>query len=207
MLTREERFWKKVNQNGTKILDTLCWEWSAHKTNKGYGQFWNGSKLVFAHRFSWQINNGILSDKLNVCHKCDNPSCVNPDHLFLGTQQDNVRDMLIKNRGNHNKKLTNTQVLQIYNSTKSVKNIAEEYNVHVNTIYTIKRGNNYKKITQHQFKKVGKGRQKLTDEQILLIFNSPKTLNQISEEFNIIPQTVSRIKKGKLHSKITGYTL
>lgn len=207
MLTREELFWNKVNQDGPIILDTPCWIWTAYTFSKGYGQFWNGSRIMLAHRYSWELHYGTLPKNLFICHKCDNPPCVNPEHLFLGTHQDNMDDMIAKNRDYHNKKLTDAQVLQIYNSIKPAKDVAEEYKVHVSTIHEIKRGVTYKKVTEHHFKKVGKGRQKLTDEQVLLIFSSPKTLRQIGEEFNITPEMVSYIKKGKSHSKITGCVL
>jgi hypothetical protein len=205
MLTREGLFWNKVNQNGPIILDTPCWNWTAFMYNTGYGQFWNGTRIVLAHRYSWELRHGNLPKNLFVCHKCDNPSCVNPEHLFLGTHQDNMHDMISKNRDYHNKKLTDFQVLQIYNSMKQPKDLSEEYDVHIGTIHEIKRGVTYKKVTQHQFKKIGRGRQKLTDEQVLLIFNSCKTAKQLGEEFNITPEMVRSIKRGKSHNKITGY--
>lgn len=206
MLTREERFWKKVDKNGPLILDTSCWVWIGYLTNEGYGQFWNGTKLSLAHRYSWELHNETPPQDYFVCHKCDNPSCVNPEHLFLGSCYDNMQDMIAKKRDYHNKKLTDDQALQIYNSVNPAKDLAKDYNVHVGTIHEIKRGVTYKKVTKHQFKKVGKGRRKLTDEQVVLIFNSSKTSRQISEEFKITPEMVLCIKKGKCHTKITGYS-
>jgi len=145
MLTREELFWNKVNQDGPLILDTPCWIWTAYTVHTGYGQFWNGVRLILAHRFSWELHFGILPKNLLICHKCDNPACVNPEHLFMGTHKDNMEDMIAKNRDYHNKKLTDAQVLQIYNSVNPAKNLAEKYNVHVATIHEIKRGVTYKK--------------------------------------------------------------
>ncbi len=93
--TVAERFYAKVSKTPT---ETGCLEWTAFCT-KGYGQF--GVKhdtLVLAHRFAWELVNGPIPDGLFVCHACDNPSCCNVDHLFLGTPADNTHDMIAKGR-------------------------------------------------------------------------------------------------------------
>ncbi len=96
--TIKYRFWSKVN----KKTDDKCWEWLGAKRNKngfGYGVISYKGKNIDAHRVSYQITNGdINNSKLFVCHKCDNPICVNPNHLFLGTHIDNMRDCLDKGR-------------------------------------------------------------------------------------------------------------
>jgi len=95
-MTVEERFWKNVKKTDS------CWLWTARGRcgSLGYGQFWLGYKdgKTTAHRAAWILTFGDPKD-LYVLHKCDNPLCVNPDHLFLGTQQDNVRDCFSKGRG------------------------------------------------------------------------------------------------------------
>lgn len=88
----EERFWSKVNKTDT------CWLWVGAKDNNGYGAIRVNSKNINAHRFSYQILKGRIGNGLFVCHSCDNPSCVNPEHLFLGTNYDNVQDMVKKMR-------------------------------------------------------------------------------------------------------------
>lgn len=91
----EERFWSKVDLKGPDD----CWEWQASKLPDGYGSFGVRSRVVDkAHRVSWVLKNGPIPDGMSVCHRCDNPPCVNPDHLFLGTQQDNMKDMVSKGR-------------------------------------------------------------------------------------------------------------
>ena len=98
MNDQECRFWAKVAKT-----EDGCWNWIASKRHKGYGAFCyhrEDGTLVQgrAHRYSWEIHNGDIPDGMFVLHSCDNPACVNPDHLFLGTNQDNVDDMMRKGR-------------------------------------------------------------------------------------------------------------
>lgn len=100
-LTEIERFWSKVNKNGRIIeyVGSACWEFTGSINKKtGYG-FFKGMKQISAHRYSWILTNGPIPDDMFVCHKCDNRCCVNTDHLFLGTMQDNIDDMHAKMRG------------------------------------------------------------------------------------------------------------
>ena len=76
-----------------------CWEWEASKDRYGYGQIRNGCRLLRAHRVSYELFVGPIPDGLHVRHKCDNPCCVNPNHLEVGTNADNVRDKM--ERGRH----------------------------------------------------------------------------------------------------------
>lgn len=95
--TATKRFWAKV---GPK-LSNGCMEWTAYSLNKGYGMFRRGKLAdgrVLAHRFSYEIHNGPIPEGMIVRHKCDNPKCVNPEHLLLGTQKDNVADMVARKR-------------------------------------------------------------------------------------------------------------
>jgi hypothetical protein len=93
-----DRFWSKV------VKSESCWNWvgallkPGKKTNGGYGMFHiSASEVILAHRFSWVLHNGIIPKDLFVLHKCDNKSCVRPDHLFLGTHIDNMNDACNKN--------------------------------------------------------------------------------------------------------------
>ena len=89
-----EQFWDRVTVAGPDD----CWLWTGSIDRKMYGRFWIPRRHFIAHRVSWAIANGGEWPELNVCHTCDNPPCVNPAHLFLGTTKDNVHDMIRKGR-------------------------------------------------------------------------------------------------------------
>lgn len=110
-----KRFWKKVKIN----LKTHCWEWKGTITNYGYGQIYIQGKLYLAHRISFLLDTKNLPE-VCILHKCDNPMCVNPKHLFKGTQSDNNKDAAQKGRSarlcgikNPNAKLTEDNLNEI----------------------------------------------------------------------------------------------
>jgi hypothetical protein len=92
----EERLWRNI----VKLSDG-CWVWLGNCNHRGYGQIGEGGRgrrMLSTHRVSWMVSFGAIPDGLFVLHKCDNPPCVNPGHLFLGTQLDNMRDRSAKGR-------------------------------------------------------------------------------------------------------------
>jgi hypothetical protein len=91
---QKERFWRLVD----KSSPNGCWTWKGWKNAKGYGRFQIELNSVIAHRVSFFLDTGTLNENLLVCHSCDNPSCVNPAHLFLGTAKDNAYDCIAKGR-------------------------------------------------------------------------------------------------------------
>lgn len=132
----KERFWEKVSIAGPND----CWLWSASAYLNGYGQFWTGSNLTPAHRYAYFLVHGPIPPKMVVLHSCDNPRCCNPAHLSLGTQQDNVDDMLRKGRNNQakgekqrNAKFTTEKIRQIREmyatGNYSQSELARQFNV------------------------------------------------------------------------------
>lgn len=139
------RFWSKV---AITANDELCWNWQRGKTKDGYGHFRYGGTHLKAHRVSWEFKNGEIASGLDICHSCDNPSCVNPKHLFPGTRLDNMKDMVAKGRGNHkggaqsrHHKLTTEKVQEVRSRYAFGKvtqgQLATEMNVSRDTIFRI----------------------------------------------------------------------
>ncbi len=145
------RFWRHVDKSDE------CWIWTGGRLPSGYGFFEVGThkqhKKARAHRLSWELTNGAIPLGLSVLHRCDNPSCVRPTHLFLGTQSDNIKDMYRKGRSNiprgerrHGSKLTETEVAKIKAQLSrglSVWVISKATGHNYSTIAHIKTGRNW----------------------------------------------------------------
>lgn len=124
----KERFDKMVCPES----NSGCFLWTGSVRHNGYGQIWDGEKIEYSHRAAWRLANGDIPDGLFVLHRCDTPSCVNPTHLFLGTHNDNMKDMAAKGRKAEGErhgmvKLTANQAAEIRGASGLHKEIAARY--------------------------------------------------------------------------------
>jgi len=143
-------FWKHVQIGGLEE----CWPWLLAKSEWGYGRFGPArkrGKSVYAHRTSWELTRGEISLGLEVCHSCDNPSCCNPTHLWLGTHKENMLDQYLKGRGrvaevpisgedHYRSKLSNDQAREIMTDPRRQVDIAVEYGISQSQVSKIKLG-------------------------------------------------------------------
>jgi len=143
------RFWLFVDRRGKNE----CWLWKGSTRGAGYGRIKEGGVDLLAHRVSYQINRGPIPADLLVCHRCDAPRCVNPRHLFIGTQKDNLADRKAKGRFHPVKgerhgrsKLTEQQVLEIRKDDRSQGAIAADYKIHRAMVSYIKSRHSWKHI-------------------------------------------------------------
>lgn len=150
------RFWSKVNKNGTIPVHHPelgpCWEWMGGGNGKGYGQVRINYRQMGTHQVAWELMHGRVPRDLWVLHKCNNPNCMNPDHLFLGTAKDNTSDMIRKNRrrpymgystGTKRHHLTAEEILTLktrYANGESQTALARDFDVSRVTVSNILKG-------------------------------------------------------------------
>lgn len=139
-----ERFWKKVPARP----EEGCWEWSASTKPFGYGQLAVNNRPAYAHRISYEIHYGPIPEGMFVRHTCDNPLCVRPTHLIVGTQLDNMKDMISRGRARHPPaygeknpyaKLTDREAKQIIADPRPPSVLSPIYGVSRQTIWNVRR--------------------------------------------------------------------
>ena len=140
-----ERFWKKVRKTDT------CWLWEGYLDRNGYGQVRISMKCYYVHRASYEAAYGSIPSGQYILHKCDTPNCVRPDHLFPGTQRDNMEDCRRKKRmscgeSRYNSQLTEKNVKMIRESALSGQELSAMFNVSRSHIYDIKHRRRWKHV-------------------------------------------------------------
>jgi hypothetical protein len=138
---------RRFHKSYQVVSNSGCWIWTGADRGNGYGCIMDGNKIQSAHRVSYELRNGKIPRGMLVCHRCDTPACVNPDHLFLGTSSENSADKIMKGRANlpsganhHAAKLTDVQVAEIRASEQTGRDLAAAFGVNTSTISKIKCG-------------------------------------------------------------------
>lgn len=175
----KERFWAKIDTSGSG-----CWEWQGYTNRDGYGSFTIGGKTIRTHRAAYALVNGVIPQGLVVRHSCHNPACCNPDHLSVGTQRDNVRDMVEAGR----------QFSELRKKPKSAEHavkIAQAIKEYRARLKAEGRPHN--------------GRHKLTDEQVRELrsaYIAGAELSDLSQKFGICKTAVARVGKKRTYAYV-----
>ena len=175
-LSIEERFWPKVDKRGPDE----CWPWVATRLPKGYGILGHRPRNFYAHRIAWELVYGEIPDGLFVCHKCDNPPCCNPAHLFLGTNAENAKDAV----------------------HKGIIPTGEKSWIHLNRARMVQGlRNHYKANPERILRGTQIGNAKLDDEKVKEIrsraANGEKNI-RLAEEFGVTDTLIGKIVKRKV---------
>ncbi len=207
--TYRQNFYSNVQKTDS------CWIYTKSIEGCGYGRMCINGKTIGAHRVSYLIHNGSIPEKMFVCHKCDNPSCVNPEHLFLGTPKDNTEDMMKKERGSLRRgryhpcsKLQEKDIRDIFDlsETLSQRQIAKRFNVTQGLIASILTHKSWKSVSASLKSMSGMGegssqkgskasRAKLSEDQALYIFKMKglKSRYELAAEFDVAEVTIRKI--------------
>lgn len=200
----KELFWKKVDTSDS------CWVWTAStlKSN-GRGQFPTARRYGFStspYRFSWQLHHGAIPSGRLICHRCDNPLCVRPEHLFLGTQLDNMEDARKKGRtaqGERNPRSTcNEEMIQeIRNFPGTHQEAADHFKVPKRRVISYRRGESWKHLGLTPINGNRRGESsfncKLSSVQYLEIYNDRATsIDQLAKRYGVSDSLIKRIRRG-----------
>jgi uncharacterized protein YerC len=198
-------------RGGYAVTDSGCWEYSGTRNPVGYGRVPYLTKMLYAHRVSYELANGPITDDRYVCHRCDNPPCVNPAHLFLGTHRENMDDMLAKKRNprgsRHYRAILDeaqaVEVIQRVAGGERYESIAKSYGVTKSTVSLIWRGDQWGHVARPEGTDPDGGYKpgaKLTDAaviEILEAIRAGEAYARIGERYGVKPMTISCIAIGR----------
>jgi hypothetical protein len=202
----DENLIERFKSNILEPIFTSCMLWLGPKDVKGYGAvfFRRNGKFIkyFAHRISYHLSNGPVPTDKCVCHSCDNPLCVNPNHLWLGTLSENSMDRVRKGRSFKATSamphaiLNEAMAIAILKDPRPQKSIAKEYSISRENVGSIKLGKTWKYLPRNLLVKPGpRSNRKLTPESVLRIRSDPRSYSEISKSFGIAASHVLKIKK------------
>lgn len=187
-----------------------CWEWPGG-TSQRYPLTSVGNKSIRLNRFAWETYKGKIPEGMNVLHTCDNPRCINPEHLWLGTQQENIHDMLEKGRGQKGlrcPKLTPADVVAMKERFNAggctYRGLAREYGVDVRWMRGIMQGEKWKGVgedTREKAVEVSKGNKKMTNKkakEIRVLLKKGVSIEELQERYGVSQTTVYEAKKGRV---------
>jgi hypothetical protein len=204
-LGAEQRFWLQVRKGAE------CWKWIGGTDQDGYGVF-NGEvddiRYRRAHRYSFALHGKLDPGPKQVLHSCDNPSCVNPDHLFLGTVADNMADKIAKGRARVLRgeesgpaKLSDRAALEILSDPRPYSQIAADYGVTPSTVASMKNRQSWRHLQVDVVKGSHRGAHrrgasdKLTEQDVRQIRASPDAGKELAARYGVSPQTICGIRK------------
>ncbi len=201
----EEKFWSKVSKGDV----SECWMWLGGKMSSQYGDFRFKGERFYTHRLAYQLHYKKNPGSLFVCHSCDNPACCNPHHLWLGTNEENMRDKIEKGRQqigseHHHAILNEEKVKEIVELLKeselTFRQIGARYGVSVEAISNIRNGNSWIRITGGKVAHKGKAI-KLTPSdvyEIRRLASIGETRKSTANRFGVSSATVTLIVQGKI---------
>ena len=212
-----ERFWSKV----VKRDEGACWGWAGSKSEAGYGMFIFDRKRRPAHRIAWELYHGsLIPDELLACHRCDQPACVNPHHIYPGTHKDNANDATERGRWNHKKgeenaasKLTDDGVLSMvarYNAGESGRVIALDYDIAFSGVHRIMSGKTWSHLTGIQKDTTPdytrrSWRTDFTDDEVMAIRNryrNGEEIHALAQEFGVTDKSMRSLVSGRTFADV-----